>query len=34
MGFSMRLEYLSVYRLPVHLENEQNVLYDADDAPQ
>ena len=34
MEFSMHLEYPSVYRLPVHLENEQNVLYGADDAPQ
>ena len=30
----MHLEYPFVYRLPVYLENEQNVLYGVDDAPQ
>ena len=34
LEFSMHLEYPSVYRLPVHLENEQNVLYGVDDVPQ
>ena len=29
LELSMHLEYPSMYRLPVHLENEQNVLYEA-----
>ena len=34
LEFSMHLEYPSVYRLPVYLENEQNILYGVDDAPE
>jgi hypothetical protein len=32
--FAMHLEYPSVYRLPVHLQNEQNVVFNGEDAPE
>jgi hypothetical protein len=34
LEFPMHLEYPSVYRLPVHLENEQNVTFQENDVAQ